>query len=92
QVFAFLETRYTLPWDTTVRNTLAQIYIDMYICFELTCSQEIKSKIAVSTDTWTSRAMTSTFPGFIGSWISSDWELIERLIECHPIQDLEHEG
>ncbi|KAJ6626478.1 hypothetical protein B0H10DRAFT_2302262, partial [Mycena sp. CBHHK59/15] len=30
RLFAFLKTRYGLPSDTTVRNTLAEMYVDMY--------------------------------------------------------------
>jgi hypothetical protein len=52
----------------------------------------VKSKIALSEDTWTTRAMTFTFAGTIGSWITSDWELIERVLDFHPIEDKEHEG
>lgn len=40
RLFKFLETRYMLPSDTTVRNTLAQMYIDMYAL--------LKSELAVS--------------------------------------------
>jgi hypothetical protein len=58
----------------------------------LTFSQAVKSKIAVATDTWTTRAMTWTFAGTIASWITSDWELVERVIDFHPIEDKEHEG
>ncbi|KAF8189138.1 hypothetical protein K438DRAFT_2145039, partial [Mycena galopus ATCC 62051] len=68
RLFAFLQTRYGLPSDTTVRNTLAEMYVDMY--------KLIKSELAaIATDTWTTRAMTFTFAGTIGSWITSDWEL-----------------
>ncbi|KAJ6477254.1 hypothetical protein DFH09DRAFT_952060 [Mycena vulgaris] len=72
--------------DTTVRNTLAQMYIEMY--------KLLKNELAIalSEDTWTTRAMTFTFAGTIGSWISSDWELIERVLDFHPIEDKEHEG
>ncbi|KAK7007145.1 hypothetical protein R3P38DRAFT_2793021 [Favolaschia claudopus] len=70
RLFAFLQSRYLLPSDTT----------------------EVKSKIAVATDTWTTRAMTFTFAGTIGLWISSEWELVERVLDFHPIEDKEHEG
>jgi hypothetical protein len=30
RLFAFLQTHYILPSDTTVRNTLATMYVDMY--------------------------------------------------------------
>lgn len=36
--------------------------------------------------------MTFTFAGTIGSWITSDWELVERILDFHPIEDKEHEG
>ncbi|KAK7012413.1 hypothetical protein R3P38DRAFT_2790675 [Favolaschia claudopus] len=53
---------------------------------------EVKAKIAVATDTWTTRAMTYTFAGTIGSWISSEWELVQRVLDFHPIEDKEHQG
>jgi hypothetical protein len=40
RLFAFLRTRYHLPSDTSVRNALAEMYIDMY--------NLIKSELAVS--------------------------------------------
>jgi hypothetical protein len=52
----------------------------------------VKSKIAVSTDTWTTRSMMFTFAGTIGSWITEDWELVERVLDFHPIEDKEHQG
>ncbi|KAF7341071.1 hypothetical protein MSAN_02093200 [Mycena sanguinolenta] len=70
RLFAFLQTRYGLPSDTT----------------------NVKSKIAVATDTWTTRAMTFTFAGTIASWITADWELVERVLDFHPIEDKEHEA
>ncbi|KAJ7101263.1 hypothetical protein B0H15DRAFT_943595 [Mycena belliarum] len=70
RLFAFLQTRYLLPSDTT----------------------DIESKIAIQTDTWTTRAMTFTFAGSIASFIMSDWELVERVIDFHLIEDKEHEG
>ncbi|KAJ6612081.1 hypothetical protein B0H10DRAFT_1711809, partial [Mycena sp. CBHHK59/15] len=85
RLFAFLQTRYILPSDTTVRNTLAAMYIDMY-------NLDVKSKIAVATDTLTMRSMPYTFAGTIASWITSDWELVERVLDFHPIEDKEHEG
>ncbi|KAF7349955.1 hypothetical protein MVEN_01296600 [Mycena venus] len=80
-----------LPSDTTVRNTLAATYIDMYnlVMSELA---DVKSKIVVATDTWTTRAMTYTFAGTIASWITSDWEPVERVLDFHPIEDKENEG
>lgn len=39
RLFHFLHTRYQLPSDTTVRNTLAEMYIDMY--------KLVKSELAV---------------------------------------------
>ncbi|KAJ7649685.1 hypothetical protein FB45DRAFT_1049884 [Roridomyces roridus] len=54
--------------------------------------QTVKSKIAFSEDTWTTRFMMFTFAGSIGSWITEDWELVERVLDFHPIEDKEHEG
>ncbi|KAF7371616.1 Eukaryotic translation initiation factor 3 [Mycena venus] len=92
RLFAFLQTRYMLPSDTTVRNTLAVMYIDMYNLVMSELAANVKSKIAVATDTWTKHAMTYTFAGTIASWITSDWELVERVLDFHPIEDKEHEG
>jgi len=36
--------------------------------------------------------MMFSFAGTIASWISDDWELIERVVDFHPIADKEHEG
>jgi hypothetical protein len=36
--------------------------------------------------------MSYTFAGTIASWITSDWELVERVLNFHPIEDKEHEG
>ncbi|KAJ6483392.1 hypothetical protein C8R45DRAFT_768426, partial [Mycena sanguinolenta] len=83
RLFKFLNSRYMLPSDTTVRNTLATMFADMY---------RLVNKLAISTDTWTTRSMHFTFAGTIGSWISSDWELLERVLDFHPIEDKEHEG
>ncbi|KAJ7813036.1 hypothetical protein B0H14DRAFT_2605350 [Mycena olivaceomarginata] len=32
-----------------------------------------------------------TFAGTIGSWITDDWELVERVFDFHPIENKEHE-
>lgn len=36
--------------------------------------------------------MMFTFAGTIAGWITEDWELIERVIDFHPIADKEHQG
>lgn len=36
--------------------------------------------------------MTFTFAGTIASWITSEWDLVERVIDFHVIEDKEHEG
>jgi hypothetical protein len=33
-----------------------------------------------------------TFAGTIGSWVTEDWELVECVLDFHPIEDKEHEG
>ncbi|KAF7346859.1 Dimer-Tnp-hAT domain-containing protein [Mycena sanguinolenta] len=91
RLFKFLNSRYMLPSDTTVRNTLATMFADMYRLVKSELA-DIQSKLAISTDTWTTRSMHFTFAGTIGSWISSDWKLIERVLDFHPIEDKEHEG
>ncbi|KAF8144648.1 hypothetical protein K438DRAFT_1858102, partial [Mycena galopus ATCC 62051] len=91
RLFQFLRTRFLLPSDTTVRNTLATMYADMYKFLKSELA-DIQGKLAVSTDTWTTRSMHYTFAGTIGSWINTDWELVERVLDFHPIGDKEHEG
>lgn len=54
--------------------------------------QAVKSKIAYSTDTWTTSQMVYTFAGTIASFIDDDWQLIERLIDFRHLLDDEHEG
>jgi hypothetical protein len=108
RLFRYMQSRFTLPSDTTVRNTLHTIFSDLYdlmrkeisvCCFPnnyelpLTISiQSVKSKIACSTDTWTTRSMMYSFAGTIASWVTEDWELVERVIGFEPIGDKEHEG
>jgi hypothetical protein len=36
--------------------------------------------------------MIYTFGGSIASWVTEDWELIERVIGFQPIADKDHEG
>ncbi|KAF8239582.1 hypothetical protein L208DRAFT_1236938 [Tricholoma matsutake] len=54
--------------------------------------QNVKSKIACSTDTWTTRSMMYSFTGTIASWVTEDWELVEHVIGFEPIGDKEHKG
>jgi hypothetical protein len=49
RLFAFLQTRYGLPSDTAVRNTLAEMYVDMY--------KLVKSELAASTSYYISNAI-----------------------------------
>ncbi|KAF7340416.1 Dimer-Tnp-hAT domain-containing protein [Mycena venus] len=41
----------------------------------------------ILTDTWSTRSMMFTFTGTIASWVSEDWQLIERVIDFHPNGD-----
>ena len=36
--------------------------------------------------------MRFTFAGSLAGWIDNDWNLIEHIIDFHPIADKEHEG
>jgi len=36
--------------------------------------------------------MMFSFAGTIASWVTEDWELVERVVDFHPIADKEHEG
>ncbi|CDO78267.1 hypothetical protein BN946_scf184558.g1, partial [Trametes cinnabarina] len=89
RLFKYLKIKFVLPSDTTVRNVLAQIFIDMHakVVREFT---RVKSKIAYSTDTWTTRQMVFTFAGTLAHFIDDDWTLIERLVDFYHIQ--EHQG
>lgn len=44
------------------------------------------------TDHWTVDEMTDTFSGIIGSFITSNWELAQRLIDFQHVGDRESEG
>ncbi|KAF7364657.1 Eukaryotic translation initiation factor 3 [Mycena venus] len=94
----FTPCKFLLPSDTTVRNQLAKIYCEMFIALKDDLKARfsalilVNSKIALATDTWTTKSMMFTFAGTIGSWITEDWELVERVLDFHPIQDKEHEG
>ncbi|KAK7007345.1 hypothetical protein R3P38DRAFT_3597666 [Favolaschia claudopus] len=91
RLFQYLKCKFVLPSDTAVRNTLARIFIDMLESLKADLEM-VKSQIAVSTDTWTTCSMMFTFAGTIGSWITEDWELVERVLDFHPIEDKEHKG
>jgi hypothetical protein len=53
--------------------------------------QNVKSKIACSTDTWATQSMMFTFVLTIASWVTEDWELVEHIMDFHSIVDKEHE-
>ncbi|KAF8232858.1 hypothetical protein L208DRAFT_1269719 [Tricholoma matsutake] len=52
----------------------------------------VKSKIAYSTDMWTTPQMVYTFARTIGCFINDDWELIEHVIDFKPLGEKEHQG
>ena len=54
--------------------------------------QEVKSKIAYATDTWTTPQMVYSFACSVACFINDDWELIEHVIDFKPLEDKEHEG
>ncbi|KAK6966423.1 eukaryotic translation initiation factor 3 [Favolaschia claudopus] len=91
RLFQYMQVKWELPSDTTVRNTLARIFCEMHehVMKDL---KIVKSKIAASTDTWTTRSMQYTFAGTILNWIDEEWNLIERVVDFHAIEDKEHEG
>ncbi|KAF7363114.1 Dimer-Tnp-hAT domain-containing protein [Mycena venus] len=91
RLFNYISSRFGLPSDTTVRNTLAKLFCEMFETIKSELANA-KSKIAASTDTWSTRSMMFTFAGTIASWVSEDWQLIERVIDFHPIGEKEHEG
>ncbi|KAF8181016.1 hypothetical protein K438DRAFT_1768188 [Mycena galopus ATCC 62051] len=57
RLFQYMESRFLLPSDTTVRNALTRIYTDMFdnLSDELAVNH-VKSKIAASTDAWSTES------------------------------------
>ncbi|KAF7794098.1 hypothetical protein EIP86_005228 [Pleurotus ostreatoroseus] len=90
-LFKYLHVNFALPSNTTMRNTLAQIFTELHgkVVRELT---NIKSRIAYSTNTWSTRQMVFTFAGTIASFVNKDWELIERLVSFQHLDDNDHKG
>ncbi|CDO77912.1 hypothetical protein BN946_scf184727.g1, partial [Trametes cinnabarina] len=91
RLFQYLKVKFVLPSDTTVRNILAQIFAELHskVVRELA---NVKSKIAYSTDTWSTRQMVFTFAGTLAHFIDDDWKLVERLVDFYHVQDDEHKG
>ncbi|KAF8181003.1 hypothetical protein K438DRAFT_1976453 [Mycena galopus ATCC 62051] len=88
--FQYMGSRFLLPSDTTVRNALTRIHTEMFdnlnFSFPLpACKIE---------DRGVDRCMVHgvTFAGTIASWVTEEWELVERVIDFHPIGDKEHQG
>ncbi|KAJ7725138.1 hypothetical protein DFH07DRAFT_694107, partial [Mycena maculata] len=72
-----------LPSDTSVHNTLAKMYIDIL-------GGQIQD---FGGDRYFDHALNDYhLCRTIASWITSDWELVERVINFHAIADKEHEG
>ncbi|TFY61097.1 hypothetical protein EVJ58_g4726 [Rhodofomes roseus] len=91
ELFKYLKINYVLPSDTTVRNTLAHIFAELHsaVVKELAA---VKSKIAYSTDTWSTPQMMFTFAGTLAHFINDDWELVERLVDFKHLDIDEHKG
>ncbi|KAF8150422.1 hypothetical protein BJ912DRAFT_938213 [Pholiota molesta] len=91
KLFCYIKCDFSLPTDTTGRNYLEKIFTELNtkVVRELT---ELKSKIAYSTDTWTTRQMVYTFACTIAAFINADWELVERVVDFKPLAEKEHEG
>ncbi|KAJ7810430.1 hypothetical protein B0H14DRAFT_3480674 [Mycena olivaceomarginata] len=53
----------------------------------------LRSNLSIGHDTirWTTRSTIFKFARTIGSWITDDWELVERVLDVHPIKNKEHE-
>ncbi|CAK5262316.1 unnamed protein product [Mycena citricolor] len=79
RVFQYIDCKYGLPSNTTVRNTLAEMFATMLDQIK-SALRDVKSKIAVSKDTWTTRSMMFTFAGTIANWITEDWEIVEVVL------------
>jgi hypothetical protein len=54
--------------------------------------QNVKSKIAYATDTWTMKQMVHTFACTIGCFIDEDWRLVEHVLDFKVLEDKDHEG
>ncbi|SJL11862.1 uncharacterized protein ARMOST_15273 [Armillaria ostoyae] len=91
RVFRYIKSRFSLPSDMTIRNKLERIHNDLsaHVKEEI---RNVKSRIATSTDTWTTRSMMFSFAGTVATWIMEDWRLVERVIDFHPIEEKEHAG
>ena len=107
-LFNYLKIRFTLPTDTTMRTQLSKIYDELHgkvvrlftvsisshisvHCFT-TMFQETKSRIAYTTDTWTTKQMIYTFSCTAAFYINDDWELVEHIVDFKPLEVKEHEG
>ncbi|EED82988.1 eukaryotic translation initiation factor 3 [Postia placenta Mad-698-R] len=92
RLFEYLNAKFVLPSDTTVHNQLGRLFADMHgeVVKELTIGlafEAVKSKIAYSTDTWSTPQMVFSFAGTISNFIDDNWALIEHLIDMHPLGD-----
>ncbi|KAJ7898512.1 hypothetical protein B0H13DRAFT_1884246 [Mycena leptocephala] len=79
-------SKFVLPGDTTVRNTLARIFVEMF--------KKLKAdlKIAVSGDTWTTSFYDVHVRWHYRQLGHGGLELVECVLDFHPIEDKEHEG
>lgn len=107
-LFKYLRVRFSLPTDTTVRNYLTHIFVELHetIVNELKVSsfglgnnfltyqrsQSVKSKISYATDTWTTKQMVHSFACTLACFIDDDWRLIERVVDFRPLESKDHEG
>lgn len=70
------------------------MYLLRFQSFELTninTQQKVKSKIAYSTDTWTTKQMVFTFACTIALFVDDDWKLIEWVVDFKPLNNKDHE-
>ncbi|KAI4293675.1 hypothetical protein K525DRAFT_174621, partial [Schizophyllum commune Loenen D] len=85
RMFAYIKCNFSLPSDTTVRNQVARIFLDLR-------AASVQSKIAYSTDTWTNAGMIFTFAGILAHWVDEDWEMVERLVDFRHLDEGDHTG
>ncbi|KAJ7794567.1 hypothetical protein B0H14DRAFT_2164867, partial [Mycena olivaceomarginata] len=81
-LFRFMDVRYNLPCDTTMCNTLARMFANMYNALK----EDLKARHLDHS------FHDFYFAGTIGSWITEEWELVEHVHDFHAIEDKEHEG
>ncbi|TEB30538.1 hypothetical protein FA13DRAFT_1612737, partial [Coprinellus micaceus] len=83
-LFHYVKVKYGLPTDTTIRNQLAKIFIELF--------EEVIKEFSVRDYRQRIQDMVYTFAATIASFVDDEWNLIERVVDFKPLEDKEHEG